>query len=290
MTKHEPVLLREVLQMLSIRENGTYLDATAGGGGHSDAILSRLSDNGRLICTDRDETAVDTLTERFSDPRIIVRQARFSDLVETVKELGFESVDGVLFDLGVSMFQLKVLERGFSFESDERLDMRMDRRQLFTAWDIVNTYSEKEIANIIYEFSDERLSRRIARAIVTERKKRTIDTCRELADIIVKAYGKRGRIHPATRTFQALRIAVNDELNELRQGLKNAFKLMHSRGKVCVISYHSKEDRIVKHYLRDKAKSKECELITKKPVVPEREEINDNPAARSAKLRGAVKV
>ncbi len=290
MVKHEPVLLKEVMEMLSIKENGTYLDATAGGGGHSSAILSRISDQGHLVCTDRDETAIEELNRKFRNSRIKIRQARFSDLIDTINEMGIDAVDGVLFDLGVSMFQLKILERGFSFESDERLDMRMDRMQLLTAWDVVNTYTEKDIANIVYEYSDERRSRRIARAIVHNRKKKTIDTCKELADIIARAYGRRGRIHPATRTFQALRIAVNDELNELRQGLKNAFQLLHSGGRVCVISYHSKEDRIVKHFFREMARNKTCNLITKKPVAVSRDEIRTNPAARSAKLRGAEKV
>ncbi|MEE9524666.1 MAG: 16S rRNA (cytosine(1402)-N(4))-methyltransferase RsmH, partial [Thermodesulfovibrionales bacterium] len=221
MVKHEPVLLKEVMEMLSIKESGTYLDATAGGGGHSGAILSRISDKGRLICTDRDQAAIDELTRIFKDSRVKIKHSRFSDLLEEIREMGIDAVDGILFDLGVSMFQLKVLERGFSFESNERLDMRMDRMQLLTAWDVVNTYPEKEIANILYENADERLSRRIARAIVYNRKNKTIDTCKELADIISRVCGRRGRIHPSTRTFQALRIAVNDELNELLQGLKN---------------------------------------------------------------------
>ena len=173
MVKHEPVLLKEVMEMLSIKENGTYLDATAGGGGHSRAILSRISGQGNLICTDRDETAIDELKRTFRNSRVTVRQARFSDLIDTINKMGIDAVDGVLFDLGVSMFQLKIVERGFSFESDERLDMRMDRMQLLTAWDVVNTYSERDIANIVYEYSDERLSRRIARAIVHNRKKKS---------------------------------------------------------------------------------------------------------------------
>ena len=290
MVKHEPVLLKEVMEMLSIKESGTYLDATAGGGGHSGAILSRISDNGRLICTDRDEAAIDELTRIFKDTRVKVKKARFSDLLEKIREMGIDAVDGILFDLGVSMFQLKVLERGFSFESNERLDMRMDRMQLLTAWDVANTYTEKDIANILYEYADERLSRRIARAIVYNRKKKTIDTCKELADIVYSVCGRRGRIHPATRTFQALRIAVNDELNEFRQGLKNAFQLLHSNGRVCVISYHSKEDRIVKHFLREMARNKSCNLITKKPVTPTSDETRMNPAARSAKMRVAEKI
>ncbi len=289
MIKHEPVLSTEVMEMLSIHENGTYLDATAGGGGHSSAILRRISDKGKLICTDRDETAVQRLADTFDDPRVTIRKARFSDLVEEINEMGLDAVDGILFDLGVSMFQLKVLERGFSFESDERLDMRMDRTQLLTAWEVVNTYAQKELESIIHEYSDERFSKRIARAISSERKKKTIDTCRELAEIIARVYGKRGRVHPATRTFQALRIAVNDELNELRQGLKNAFQLLHSRGRVCVISYHSLEDRIVKHFFRDMAKKGVGTVLTKKPVIPAAEERRSNRAARSAKLRGAEK-
>jgi 16S rRNA (cytosine1402-N4)-methyltransferase len=290
MVKHEPVLLKEVIEMLNVKENGTYVDATAGGGGHSREILHMLSDKGTLICTDRDEAAVNELAREFKNTQVKIRQMRFSELIEKVSEMGIDSVDGVLFDLGVSMFQLRVLERGFSFDSDERLDMRMDRGQLLTAWDVVNTHSEKELQNIIREYSDERFSKRIARSIVSNRKKKTIDTCKELADIVVRVYGRRGRIHPATRTFQALRIAVNDELNELRQGLKNAFHFLHSRGRVCVISYHSKEDRIVKHFIRDMAKEKSLRPLTKKPVTASQDEVRSNPAARSAKLRGAEKL
>lgn len=290
MVKHEPVLMKEVIDMLSVKENGTYVDATAGGGGHSREILHMLSDKGTLICTDRDEEAVNELARTFKNTRVKIRQLRFSELIEKVSEMGIDSVDGVLFDLGVSMFQLRVLERGFSFDSDERLDMRMDRGQLLTAWDVVNTDSEKELQNIIREYSDERFSKRIARSIVSNRKKKTIDTCKELADIVVRVYGRRGRIHPATRTFQALRIAVNDELNELRKGLEKAFHLLHSRGRVCVISYHSKEDRIVKHFIKDMSKEKALRPLTKKPVTASQDEVRSNPAARSAKLRGAEKL
>jgi len=290
MISHTPVLLKEVMEMLDIKKDGVYVDATAGGGGHSAAILERLSPRGRLICTDRDDAAVRKLSERFHDERVMVRQACFSELLDTIRTLGVDAVDGVLFDLGVSMFQLRVLERGFSFESDERLDMRMDRSQILTAWHVVNTWSERELERILREYADERYARRIARAIVTARKKKTIDTCRELADMVSRIYGRRGRIHPATRTFQAIRIAVNDELEELRKGLKSAFRLLHSRGRVCVISYHSAEDRIVKHVFRDARREGMVSLLTKKPVAPTKAEVSANPAARSARLRGAERI
>ncbi|GBE31475.1 MAG TPA: 16S rRNA (cytosine(1402)-N(4))-methyltransferase RsmH [Nitrospirae bacterium] len=290
MIQHEPVLLREVLEMLDVKENGIYVDATAGGGGHSREILGRLSDRGVLVCADRDDDAIGRLTRLFDDHRVVMKKTTFSDIYEDVMSAGFDNVDGILFDLGVSMHQLKDKDRGFSFDSDVRLDMRMDASLALTAWDVVNKYPQREIERILREYSDERFFRRIARAIVNCRRKKTIDTCRDLADIVVRAYGRRGKIHPATRTFQAIRIAVNNELEELNDGLRNAVKLLKSGGRLCVISYHSIEDRIVKNFIRDRSRDGILHALTKKPLTASSDEVRSNPAARSAKLRGAEKI
>ena len=276
--------------MLNIRSQGVYLDATAGGGGHSVEILSRLSEQGRLICTDRDEVAISRLREVFRDDRVSIRQARFSGLTETVTSLGFSRLDGILFDLGVSAFQLREEDRGFSFDSDAPLDMRMDKENTLTARHIVNEYPADEIADILWKYADERYSRRIARAIVQERERKEIATCKELAAIVVKVYGRRGKIHPATRTFQALRIAVNHEMEELTAALEHAEQLLNRGGRLCVISYHSLEDRTVKHFLRDRAREQVFATLTRKPVVPAEEEERRNPSSRSAKLRGAERL
>lgn len=289
MIEHKPVLVREVMEVLNIQGSGTYLDATAGGGGHSKEILKRLSADGRLICTDRDDFSVDLLQRTIHDERVTVKKVKFSRIREELGSIGIGSLDGVLFDLGVSMFQLRDTERGFSFDSDAPLDMRMNRDGSVTAAHIVNRYPEKNLAAILWEYADERRSRRIAREIVAQRAKKRIETCRELAVIVEKVYGGRGKTHPATRTFQALRIAVNEELMELNEGLTQAFGLLKSGGRIGVISYHSKEDRIAKNFFRDKAREGELALLFKKPVVPMRDEIQDNPSARSAKLRGAVR-
>lgn len=276
--------------MLNIKKDGTYLDATAGGGGHGRAILERLSERGVLICSDRDEYAVEKLTGAFDDERVYIRKMRFSRLYDDMVASGVDAVDGILLDLGVSMFQLKDKERGFSFDSDALLDMRMDMDLPVTARHIVNRYRGREIEAILKDYSDERLHKRIAGAIVRYREKNSIDTCRELADIVAKVYGGRGRIHPATRTFQALRIEVNNELEELGAGLENSVRLLRKGGRLCVISYHSIEDRIVKHFFKKTSKEEVMLTLTKKPVTAGREEVRQNPSSRSAKLRGAERL
>lgn len=286
---HRPVLLEEVLELLAPEEGGTYIDATAGLGGHSAGILNRIGPNGRVIGIDRDEDALTMAVERMQDPRFIARRGSFSSLAGIACSAGADHVDGVLFDLGVSMMQLRERDRGFSFLTDARLDMRMDARQPVSAWDVVNGYREADLLRILREFGEEPRAHRIARAIVEERRRKTIDTCEELGRIVERAAGRRSRIHPATRTFQAIRIEVNRELDELAQGLDEAVRILRPGGRVCVISYHSLEDRIVKHALREKARNGIVQILTKKPLVPGSEEVRSNPSARSAKLRGAVK-
>ena len=221
---HVPVLLNEVIEMLEIREDGVYVDATVGLGGHSSAILDRLGSRGMLIGIDRDEEALTCAAKKIAADNIYLRKGSFSDIGAMLQDLKIESVDGVLFDLGVSMLQLKEHERGFSFMSDAKLDMRMDRSQKLSAWDVVNRYSEKELQRVIQHFGEEPLFRKIAKRIVISRQSGTINTCAELADIVFQAYGGRGKTHPATRTFQAIRIEVNSELDELRNGLTSALR------------------------------------------------------------------
>jgi len=286
---HLPVMLREVVMLLKPKFGGIYVDATVGLGGHAEEILRHIG-NGRLLGIDRDEEALGMAMKRIPDERLTLKRGKFSDIARLAAEAGVSGADGVLFDLGTSMLHLKTPERGFSFLSDEPLDMRMDSGQEMTASHIVNKYPEKEISRILWEYGDERLSRKIARAVVDYRAKKKIETCAELSDIVYRVYKTRGKHHPATKTFQALRIEVNDELNELRKGLNEASGLLKSEGRLCVISYHSLEDRIAKNFIRDGHKNGVLRILTKKPLVPSDEEVRGNPSARSAKLRGAEKI
>ena len=286
---HLPVMLREVVMLLKPVLGGVYVDATVGLGGHAEEILRHIG-NGRLLGIDRDEEALDMAMKRIPDNRLTLKKGKFSDISKMAAETGFSEVDGILFDLGTSMFHLKTAERGFSFFSEEPLDMRMDREQEITAAYIVNKYPEKEISRILWEYGEEKLSRKIARAVIDYRAEKKIDTCAELSDIVYRVYRKRGKHHPATKTFQALRIAVNDELDELRKGLNEAAGILKSGGRLCVISYHSLEDRIVKNFIRDEHKQGGLRMLTKKPIAPSDEEVRFNPSARSAKLRGAEKI
>lgn len=287
---HLPVMQEEVIEMLKPRQNGVYIDATVGPGGHSEEILEHIGPAGVLIGIDRDDEALKMAEKRLSDRRVVLKRGSFADMESMIHAEGISSVDGVLFDLGLSMLQLKNPDKGFSFASEGRLDMRMDRRQKLSAWDVVNRYPEKEIERILREFGEERLSRKIARAITTRRQKKSIDTCSELSALVEGVYGGRGRFHPATRTFQALRIEVNRELDQLRAGLEATSRLLKSNGRLCVISYHSLEDRIVKHFMAESSRKGLFRVITKKPLVPSTEEIRSNPSSRSAKLRSAEKI
>jgi len=282
---------QEVLEILKPRQGGVYIDATIGPGGHSEQILQLIGPDGRIIGIDRDDEVLKIAEKRLSDSRVVLKRGSFSDMESLLYTDRIYEVDGILFDLGVSMVQLKDLKRGFSFFSEERLDMRMDRRQRVSAWDIVNRYSEKEVERILREYGEERLSRKIARTIVRWRNKKTIDTCYELSKIVEDIYGgRRGRSHPATKTFQALRIEVNRELDQLKAGLNAALRLLKNGGRLCVISYHSLEDRIVKRFMASSAKERVLKIITKKPRTPSPEEFKLNPSSRSAKLRAAERI
>jgi 16S rRNA (cytosine1402-N4)-methyltransferase len=286
---HQPVLQDVVLDMLNLRQDGTYVDATIGPGGHSEHIIKSLGSAGRLIGIDRDPEALKIAAERLPDKRVTLMRGRFSDMEHLLLQAGISQIDGVLFDLGISMVQMRDPLRGFSFLSDERLDMRMDREQAISAWEVVNKCSGKELETILKEYGEERLAHKIAQAIVRERSRKTIDTCSELSKLVAAVYGWRGKVHPATRTFQALRIEVNRELDQLDAGLDTSVRLLKKGGRMCVISYHSLEDRKVKHFLAENAKKGTIKILTKKPLIPQQEERRVNPSSRSAKLRAAEK-
>lgn len=286
---HLPVMVGEVIGILAPHRGGIYIDATVGLGGHSEVILSQVGQDGKVVGLDRDEQALNRSAQRLNDSRVLLKQGAFSHMQQTLGAEGIHEADGILLDLGVSMMQLKDPARGFSFLSNERLDMRMDNTQLLTAWDMVNTYSELDLVRILKEYGEEYRAGRVVRAIVNTRTNKTIDTCAELADVVFRALGRSGRTHPATRTFQALRIALNRELEELRLGLEASLRILKKGGRLCVISYHSLEDRLVKNFMRDNAKAGVLSQLTKKPLVPSKEEMRQNPSSRSAKLRGAEK-
>ena len=292
--QHVPVLLEQSLTFLNVRPGGVVVDATLGLGGHSAAIARRLGANGKLIAFDRDAQAMElakaklaTLAEELGSemPAVEFVGRPFSEIAEVVKP---GTLDGLLADFGVSSLQLDEAHRGFSFRADGPLDMRMDARSELTAEQVVNEADEEELARIVYEYGEERRSRRIARAVV---RARPIRTTAELAGVIsaVAPSMKGDKIHPATRSFQALRIHVNDELGEIQSLLKSAGSLLKPGGRVVMISFHSLEDRLVKDSFREQARLGEFEILTKKPVIAAEEEQMRNPRARSAKLRAAEK-
>lgn len=287
---HLPVMVKEAIEVLNPIPGGIYVDATIGPGGHSEEILKLIGSGGKLIGIDRDDKALRVAQKRLPDKRVVLKKGKFSDMESLLHIDGISEVDGILFDLGISMIQLKDSERGLSFTSDKRLDMRMDREQELSAWDVVNRYSEKELERILREFGEERLSRKISEAIVRKRRVKPIDICSELSEIVERLYRKRGRVHPATKTFQALRIEVNKELDELRIGLDSSVRLLKKDGRLCIISYHSLEDRIVKKFMVQSSKRGLLRVMTKKPMTPGPEELRSNPSSRSAKLRAAEKI
>jgi 16S rRNA (cytosine1402-N4)-methyltransferase len=291
---HVPVLLKEAIDFLAVKRGGTYLDATVGLGGHSYEIAKRLGAPGHLIGFDKDPAALEMARKRLSgtgeDARrsITLIHASFAEVGERVAPA---SLDGILADLGVSSLQLGDPERGFSFQAEGPLDMRMNPMSGETAEQVVNHIDERELADVIYEFGEERRSRRIARAIV---RSRPIRTTKQLVEVVSAAARsmkwKHERIHPATRTFQALRIFVNRELDDLKALLEAAPRVLKPGGRLVVISFHSLEDRIVKDAMREGAKDKHFRLLTKKPVMASEDEIDRNPRSRSAKMRAAEKV
>ena len=302
MAEHIPVLLNETIQGLNIKESGTYVDLTVGRGGHSSEILARLKD-GRLICVDQDEEAIVASTARLSkiSNRFEMVRANFSELETILANLGIKEVDGILMDLGVSSPQFDKGERGFSYKEDARLDMRMDQRQDLTAYQIINNYGLEDLTKIFQIYGEEKYSYSIAKNIIKAREAKPIETTLELVEIIkrskpMKELKKVG--HPAKQVFQALRIAVNDELNVLEKALTAALKHLKPGGRLAVITFHSGEDRIVKNYFKEAAisegnridgpmleKEKEFDLINRKPIVASEAELEMNHRSASAKLR-----
>jgi len=289
---HQPVMLKEVLAWLRPRAGGTYFDGTVGAGGHSHAILQASEPDGRIIGLDRDAEALETARERlapFGD-RVVLMQAHYRDAVRIVRDAGEHGLDGALLDLGVSSMQLDQAARGFSFTAEGPLDMRMDQRESLTASDLVNRLPEKELTRILFEYGEERYARRIARAIIRCRERNPIMTTLALADVIrgtVPPSYVHGRLHFATRTFQALRIAVNHELEDLASSLRLVAGLLRPGGRFVVLAFHSLEDRIVKQTFRALAGGADATfaVLTKRPLVPSEQECADNSRARSAKLR-----
>jgi 16S rRNA (cytosine1402-N4)-methyltransferase len=295
---HVPVLLAEVLAGLAPRSGGVYVDGTVGGGGHAAAILEASAPDGRLLGIDADPAALAAATARLASfgARATLIHGNFRDLGRLARAHGFDPIDGLLLDLGVSSHQLDTPGRGFSFAVDAPLDMRLDPTGGDTAADLVNETPEDELADLIYRYGEERGSRRIARLIAEARRRRPIATTSELAELVARALGgRRGKIHPATRTFQALRIAVNRELESLERALPQAIDLLAPGGRVAVISFHSLEDRIVKLFFRAESgyggeRPARLQIITKKPIEATEAEARANPRSRSAKLRVAEKM
>ncbi|MBR0381485.1 MAG: 16S rRNA (cytosine(1402)-N(4))-methyltransferase RsmH [Eubacterium sp.] len=303
--QHSPVMPEEVIRELNIRPDGIYVDGTLGGGGHSGLIAGCLSEKGRLIGIDQDEDAIRAATERlacYGDKVTIVR-SNYSGMASVLKELSVPAVDGILLDLGVSSYQLDQAERGFTYREDAPLDMRMDRRQKLTAADVVNTYSEEDLSRLIHQYGEDRFARNIAKHIVKARQSAPLETTGELVEIIKAAIPARVRAkggHPAKRTFQAIRIEVNHELDVLEDTLEEMVGLLNDGGRLAVITFHSLEDRIVKKIFRKCEDPCICppefpvctcgrvsmgRVVTRKPILPGDEELESNSRSKSAKLR-----
>ena len=303
--RHKSVLLEESIEALHIRPDGIYVDGTLGGGGHSYEICRRLSDRGRLIGIDQDAAAIAAATKRLEEfkDRVTIVRSNYCDMKKELGKLGITSVDGVILDLGVSSYQLDEAERGFTYREDAPLDMRMDQRQTLSAKEVVNDYSEMELDHIIRDYGEERFAKNIAKHIVSARKEKQLETTGELIHVIKAAIPAKARAtggHPAKRTFQAIRIEVNRELYVLDHSLGDMIDLLNDKGRICVITFHSLEDRIVKNKFRESENPCTCpkefpvcicgkkpkgRVITRKPIVPSEEELEENTRSKSSKLR-----
>ena len=303
--QHYSVLLNETIEQLDITENGIYVDGTLGGGGHANAVLQRLGDGGRLIGIDQDAAAIQAAGERlapFGDKVTVVR-SNYSAMPQVLEDLGIHGVDGIVLDLGVSSYQLDTVERGFTYREDTVLDMRMDQRQTKTARDIVNDYTETELFHMIRDYGEDKFARNIAKHIVAAREKKPIETTGELNDIIRAAIPAKVRAkggHPSKKTYQAIRIELNHELDVLKNTLGQMIDLLNDHGRICVITFHSLEDRIVKNIFNTSEKPCTCppsfpvcvcgkkskgKVISRKPILPSEEELAVNSRSKSAKLR-----
>jgi len=294
---HTPVMCGEVLEYLNLSPGKLIVDATVGTGGHTERILERILPGGGLIGIDRDESSLSIAKkrlERFGSASQLI-QGNFSDLDLLLEKLNVRSVDGILFDLGISSYQLQDPARGFSFQKEGPLDMRMDKESYISAYDLVNNLNEEELSSLLWNYGQERWHSRIARFLIKERERQPITTTLELADIVLKSIPSRYRyrhyrIHPATRTFQAIRIAVNRELEILETAVNKAIALLEKKARICVISFHSLEDRVIKFAFRKAQDEGLIDIVTPKPLTPARLEILANPASRSSKLRVAERL
>ncbi len=302
---HKSVLLNETIEGLHIKPDGVYVDGTLGGAGHSRVIASKLSKNGRLIGIDQDAAAIATASERLAEygDRVQIVRSNYENMCQVVKECGFTGVDGILLDLGVSSYQLDTLERGFSYKYDTKLDMRMDERQSLTAETIVNEYGEMELFRIIRDYGEDKFAKNIAKHIVAARAKKRIETTYELNEIIKAAIPAKMREsggHPSKRTYQAIRIECNRELDVLKNTLDDMIGLLNPGGRLCIITFHSLEDRIVKTIFKTNenpctcppsfpvcacGKTSKGKVVTRKPILPSEEEMEENSRSKSAKLR-----
>ena len=303
--KHKSVLLEETVNGLNIKPDGIYVDGTLGGGGHAYEVCRQLSDKGRFIGIDQDEAAIEAASSRLIDfgGKVTIVRSNYCDMKSRLQELGIDKVDGIVLDLGVSSYQLDTAERGFSYRVDAPLDMRMDRRQEMTARDIVNTYSEMELFRIIRDYGEDKFAKNIAKHIVMDREKAPIETTGQLIEIIKHAIPMKFQKqsgHPAKRTFQAIRIELNRELDVLKDTLDDMIDLLNKDGRLCIITFHSLEDRIVKSAFRKNENPCTCpshfpvcvcgneskgKVITRKPILPGEEELEENSRSKSAKLR-----
>lgn len=304
---HIPVLYKEVIEKLVINRDGVYVDCTMGGGGHSLGILEAISEKGKLIAMDQDDAAIKYATEKLkkTGKNVDIYRDNFENLEMVIYMAGSDKVDGILMDIGVSSRQLDDEERGFSYREDARLDMRMDKRAKISAYEVVNEYSEEKLSKLIYTYGEESFARKIARRIVEKREENKIETTHQLVKIVESAINKRMDKHPAKKTFQALRIEVNRELEVLEKTVYKAIRLLKPGGRLAVITFHSLEDRIVKNIFKELEKGCTCpptfpmcvcgkkpeiKIITKKPIIPSKEEVDINYRAHSSKLRVAERV
>lgn len=303
--KHQSVLLDETIENLNIQPEGIYVDGTLGGGGHAFHVCSRLNEKGRFIGIDQDTAAIEAAGKRLSpfEDKVTIVRSNYSDMKQVLTDLGISRVNGIVLDLGVSSYQLDTVERGFTYRENAPLDMRMDQRQEKTARDIVNGYSEMELYGIIRDYGEDKFAKNIAKHIVRAREEKPIETTDELTEVIKAAIPMKFRVvggHPAKRTFQAIRIELNHELDVLKNHLNEMVELLDTNGRICIITFHSLEDRIVKNIFRKCENPCECppsfptcvcgkkslgKVITRKPILPSEEELEVNPRSKSAKLR-----
>ena len=303
--KHQSVLLDETIENLNIQPEGIYVDGTLGGGGHAFHVCSRLNEKGRFIGIDQDAAAIEAAGKRLSpfEDKVTIVRSNYSDMKQVLTDLGISRVNGIVLDLGVSSYQLDTVERGFTYRENAPLDMRMDQRQEKTARDIVNGYSEMELYGIIRDYGADKFAKNIAKHIVRAREEKPIETTDELTEVIKAAIPMKFRVvggHPAKRTFQAIRIELNHELDVLKNHLNEMVELLDTNGRICIITFHSLEDRIVKNIFRKCENPCECppsfptcvcgkkslgKVITRKPILPSEEELEVNPRSKSAKLR-----